>query len=234
MILGSNKSYEFWLFGKPNSFWIKGLHRYKLDEISNPNLANMVRTGKEYYRAWPLQLYAPFQGTFITLGQAIQRPEFKITGTKEARLDGADCHEFTWRFVSTTGEFPQSGAFWVQPELGWRLVGIDWKYEAEGSVNIVGKARFSNFQLFRGAQLPRHLEFDQTRSGDSPTSTSYDVDYSAEFLSEIFYVSHYGLPEPPGIVSPWKVWQLTLIGLTAATLSIGVFGRFFRKLKKEK
>jgi hypothetical protein len=222
MIVGSNRSYAFWLTEHGTDFRIRDLAVDSKDDNESSQAAGMAQHGKKYYSRWPFQLTAPFMGSFLPLNEAIQDEKFKIVSTKSSVLNGVDCVQFDWNFDGGTNAFPQVGKFWVSRDAIPNLLAIDWEHQIENAVRVVGTCRFSDFRQFRNSELPCRYDFVTKVGTTESQSGSFEVTYAGDFDDGIFFLSHYGLPEPPEFRSN-RAWRASALVLFAIVFAVTAY-----------
>lgn len=228
----ANDRYEFWLEKSPSDapIWkirdIQKLNRDAKDKLTST--VSKVTNGARIATCHrPYSLF--FQG-FLSLDQVVNDPRFSITGIKPTVIRDQPCIEYEWEFESNhtnaIPDFPESGKFWTKPSDNWRVVRIEWKAEVTNESPLTGEVDFRNFEEFRSSAIPRVVSYRSSQDGNTVTEGQDSVTLLSELDQSIFYLPHFGLPEPPEFKSGWPIpFWLTGIGVAGVLVLIATMVR---------
>ena len=173
---------------------------------------------------------------FPSLVEILDNPDFRLTYGKHATYQGGECLEYGWTYPFTDGKdvkpvFPAEGRFWVDPDKGWSVLG--WESQLfQGKPNqYISRGTLSDYRQVNGAWVAGKATWFYW--GDNPQDIIKEgervaVDISATVDPDVFYLSHYGLPEPVERPGHWPRWPWLVGGVCVLALAGGMVVRRLR------
>jgi len=237
---GVNSRYAFWL--EKTLSGTKGGGGWLLRMIDEGGEGKSFRGPESDFSVWKTIRWMKYRGIDVlgkTLPELLEYQPFRVVGMRRVSREGRELWVVDFECPHAVDKpppyFVQGGTMTLDPTGYWTLMEGRFHIQdiiATGKIEIHIDYKFDN-----GVPIP--VRYYQTGSRSNGTKFreefTYDWSVPARSLPESeFTLSHYGLPEPVGVVwerrTPVYVWLFVAAG---ALLTLGIFFRWLaRRLRR--